>query len=120
MKRTAVILLILTAFTAAAAPGAEVTGKWTGGGKGVTLTFTFTQDGPKLAGTVQTSTGETVAISDGRIEGDKLSFTVYLDEDRSLKLVTTGIVNGGEIELNAKAEGVGFSGGGPLTLKRGR
>jgi len=119
VRRIAATLLILTALsTVVTLARADVTGDWTSGGRGLTLTFTFIQDGSRLTGTVRASTGEIAPVTDGRIEGDKLSFTVNLGEDA--RLLFNGIVKGNEIELNAKADGVGFSGGGSMALKRAR
>ncbi len=120
MQRTAVVVLILVALTAARGFSAEVTGKWVGG-KSVALVFTFRQDGTKLTGEVRATPmpGDApivLPISDGRIDGNHLSFAVTLDED--LKFLCDGIVNGDEIQLNSKAEGPGFSGGNSTLLKR--
>jgi len=120
VKRTTVVVLILVALTAVRGLSAEVTGKWAGG-KSVALVFTFHQDGTKLTGEVQATpmTGTdpiVLPISDGRIDGNRLSFAVTLGEEA--KLLCDGIVNGDKIQLNSKAEGPGFSGGNSIVLKR--
>jgi hypothetical protein len=120
MKRVALVLLILVALTTARGFSAEVTGKWAGG-KSVALVFTFQQDGTKLTGEVQATPMPgadpiVLPISDGRIDGNRLSFAVTLGEQ--LKLLCDGIVNGDEIHMNSKAEGPGFSGGNSTVLKK--
>jgi hypothetical protein len=120
VKLTAVAVLMMTALTGARGLSAEVAGKWAGG-KSLSLVFTFQENGSRLTGEVQAEPvpgAEPIVlpISEGRIEGDRISFTVSLGE--GLKLLCSGIVNGDEIQLNAKAEGPGFSGGNSTVLKR--
>ena len=40
------------------------------------LTFTFKQDGAKLTGTVQGPEGDPIEISNGKVDGNKISFQV--------------------------------------------
>ncbi len=55
---------------------------------------TFTQDGAKLTGTMETRMG-TSPIEKGSIEGAKISFTVMLARgDRSFEMTYHGIVQG--------------------------
>lgn len=120
VKRTTVVFLLLAALTAARGFAADVTGKWVGG-KSLALVFAFRQDGAKLAGEVQATPSPgvgsiTLPISDGRIDGNRLSFAVSLGE--GLKLLCDGVVNGDEIQLSSRAEGPGFSGGNSTVLKR--
>jgi hypothetical protein len=72
--------LILT-LSSASLRAADVTGAWstemkTPDGNSLPLTFTFTQDGVTLTGTVQGPQGDPIAISNGKIDGDKFSFDV--------------------------------------------
>jgi hypothetical protein len=117
MKQLVVTALILGVI-AATAWATDVTGKWIGGGRGIWLTFTFRQEGIKVTGLVKSSTGESIAIVDGRIEDGRLRFTVRIDGEDPLQFVITGTVRGDEMELSAKAEGAGISGGGSMILRR--
>jgi hypothetical protein len=116
------MLAVATAFAA------DVTGTWTAqmngpDGGGMSIAFHFKQDGSKLAGTVDNPMGEPMAISDGKVEGDKISFVVKVDMGGSeMKVSHDGTVNGDEIKLNVKMEGgpEGGPGPGPITLKRSK
>jgi hypothetical protein len=120
----------LLSFVVGSALAADVTGNWTGemggpDGGGMTITFHFKQDGTKLTGTVEGPQGEPVQINDGKVDGDKISFTLKIDfgGGDGMKIIHDGTVNGDEIKLNTKIEG-GPGGGagspGPMTLKRAK
>jgi len=100
-------LLGLLALTALAA---DITGKWTAevpgrGGQTRETTFTFKVDGNVLTGTVSGFRGE-MPISDGKIEGDQISFTQTLEfNGNSIKLVYKGTVSGDEIKFTRTREG---------------
>lgn len=111
----------LVALVSVAAWAADVTGKWTGqmagpNGDGFSLTFNFKQDGTKLTGTVQGPQGDPIEITDGKVEGDKLSFVVTI-EANNMKIMHDGTINGDEIKLNSKTDSGDFPGG-TMTLKR--
>ena len=116
----AAVLMALTPITAHAAT--DLTGTWTGefktpdGGQGFQVSFTFKQDGDKLTGTVQGPQGDPIAISDGKIDGDKFTFKVSFGE---MTITHEGTVNsaGDEIKLNSKSDQADFPGG-EMTLKR--
>ena len=70
--------LVMT-LTAATAMAADVTGTWTADvkapdGNSFQLTFTFKQDGITLTGTVQGAGGDPIAITNGKVDGDKFTF----------------------------------------------
>src|SRR5580698_5527523 len=77
------VLLALAPVAAHAAT--DVSGTWTGsiaapggggGGGDFQISFTFKVDGGKLTGTVQAAQGgqgDPIAISDGKVDGDKVS-----------------------------------------------
>jgi opacity protein-like surface antigen len=114
---------VLMAVLAGAALAADITGKWTGtssmGDNAFTLTFAFKQEGEKLTGTVTGPQGDPLPISDGKVQGDKLSFTVKVDMGgNSMKITHDGVIKGEEITLGTKVEGGQDFGGGPMTLKR--
>jgi hypothetical protein len=115
------------ALTAGTAMAADITGKWTtemrrpDGGEGFTISYDFKQDGTKLTGTVQGPMGDPMTIADGKVEGDKLSFTVSFEgPDGAMKISNSGTIAGEEITLTTKFEGGGFPGGDrpPAVLKR--
>ena len=98
------------ALFAAAASAADVSGKWVAqvpgrGGNTQEVTFNFKVDGSKLTGTTVTPRGEN-EISDGKVEGDQISFTQTLEfNGNSFKLVYTGKVSGDQIEFTREREG---------------
>ena len=96
MKLKLIPCLLLLTLSALAA---EVTGKWTGSIEGpqgqMELTFNFKQDGDKLTGTSQTPMGE-MAISEGKVDGDKITFTVANDQ---FKVLHKGTISGDELKL---------------------
>lgn len=112
-----VLLIILSATLVFAA---DVTGAWNGvvkgpNGDGFQLTFNFKQDGAKLTGTV-TGPGGDIAISDGKVDGDKISFTVSFN---GMTIQHEGVVSGDQIKLTTKTSDPNFPGG-DLTLTRAK
>jgi len=118
----AAVILALSPIAAQAAT--DVTGTWTGsfagpdGGGGMQISFTFKQDGTKLTGTVQGPQGDAMAIANGKIDGDKISFTVAFN---GMTITHEGTVNaaGDEIKLTSKSDQGDFPGG-QMTLKRAK
>jgi hypothetical protein len=116
----AALMMALTPITARAAT--DVSGTWTGefsgpnGGSGFQITFTFKQDGDKLTGTVQGAQGDLIAISDGTVNGDKISFKVSFN---GMTITHEGTINGDEIKLTSKSDQGDFPGG-EMTLKRSK
>jgi hypothetical protein len=106
----------------AARAATDVTGTWTGdmkapdGSAGFTISFTLKQDGVKLTGTVQGPQGDPIAISEGKVDGDKILFNVSFN---GMTIVHEGTVNaaGDEIKLTTKSDQGNFPGG-EMTLKR--
>ena len=96
-------LLALIAAFALTASAADVAGTWkasleTPNGT-FESTFTFKTEGAKLTGTVASQMGES-AISEGKIEGDKVSFAITPDfNGQTVKITYDGVVNGNELKL---------------------
>jgi hypothetical protein len=117
---------ILVLLAAGMALAADVTGKWTGqmsgpDGGGMSISFNFKQDGTKLTGTAEGPGGDPIQIQDGKVEGDKISFTVSFDGGGGeMKIMHEGTVKGDEITLNVKMEGGGEGPNGPMPLKRAK
>jgi hypothetical protein len=116
-KLLCICAVMLMAFTAAPALAANITGTWTGDMKGpdgnrFQLTFTFKQDGAKLTGTVLGPQGDPIAITDGKVDGDKISFTVNVN---GMIITHEGTISGAEIKLTSKSD---QGPAGEMTLKR--
>jgi hypothetical protein len=97
---------------AAKVQAADVTGSWKGGiaspdGGNFQLTFTFKQDGAALTGSSSSPQGGEMAISDGKIDGNKISFKVSFN---GMTIAHEGTVSdsGDEIKLTTKSEGGEF------------
>ena len=108
------ILILSAAAVAMASPPSAVDGHWQGTISGqngdFTLNFTFKADGSKLTGTVETPNGSQT-ISDGKIEGDKLSFKTQFQDN---VIEHEGTLSGDTIQLKVK----GPWGESEMTLKR--
>lgn len=111
MKHRTVIfaaVVVLAAITAALA--ASVDGKWVAqvpgrGGQTREVTFTFKAEGEKLTGTVSGAQGD-MAISDGTVKGDDISFTQTVEvQGNSIKVIYTGKVSGDEMKMTRKRDG---------------
>ena len=117
MKRIAVLALLLAASLCAA----DINGKWKGTAEGpngaIERTFNFKVDGSKLTGETESEMMGKATISDGKIEGDNISFTINANfQGNEMKLAYKGKLVGDQIKLS-----VDFGGGGQTieyTLKR--
>jgi hypothetical protein len=118
----AALMMTLTPITARAAT--DVSGAWAGeikspdGSAGFQISFTFKQDGDKVTGSVQGAQGEPIVISEGKIDGDKITFKVAFN---GMTISHEGTVNaaGDEIKLTSKSDQGNFPGG-EMTLKRAK
>jgi hypothetical protein len=107
MKKRVVLLCALLALSSLAALAADVTGKWTseamgrGGKGGGTQTFTLKQDGSALTGTVQGGRGPAGEITNGKVDGDNVSFEVTREfNGNSMTIKYSGTVSGGSMKLS--------------------
>jgi hypothetical protein len=97
------------------AVAADISGIWTGqapGRNGETedVTFQFKQKGATLTGKLY-GDGEDLAIADGKLEGDVISFSVTLRSgSNERKLLYSGTVNGAQMHLTRKRENPGPTG----------
>ena len=100
-------MAVLLAMTASAA---DVSGKWMAqvpgrGGQTRDTTFNLKADGDKLTGTMTGPQGD-VAIKDGMISGDNISFKVALEfNGNAIVLVFKGVVSGDQIKFTRGREG---------------
>lgn len=99
----------------------DMTGTWTGqmktpDGNNFTLTFVFKQDGTKLTGTVAGPEGDPLAVENGKVDGDKFSFSVSFN---GATITHTGTIAGDEIKMSSKSDSGDFP---PMqmTLKRSK
>lgn len=113
MKSTTLLCVcLLGLFGVLALQAADVTGKWTAevpsrGGELRTTTFLFKQAGAQLTGTM-TSFDRDIPIEDGKVEGDRVSFTVTLSfGGNEMKFLYKGTVSGNEIKFTREREGSG-------------
>jgi hypothetical protein len=126
-KLTLTFCAIALMMAAGTAMAADASGTWVGqtggaGGGGMTITFHFKQDGAKLTGTVDVPQADPVPIGDGKVDGNKVSFTLKIEfGGETMKITHEGAFAGDEMKLNTKMEGGPASGtGGPLTLTRSK
>jgi hypothetical protein len=106
-------LFALFAISALAALAADITGNWKATAEGpngaIERTFHFKQDGSKLTGDTESSFTGKSTITDGKVEGDNVSFTITADlGGQSMKISYTGKVAGNEIKLKSEAGGNSF------------
>jgi hypothetical protein len=112
MKKFAITTLVLCA-AALIAFAASIDGKWTSemtfGERTVKNTYNLKSDGSKLTGTIETSFGEqsrSTEIKDGKIDGDKFSFSaVQRGKQGERTVVYEGTVEGDELKGTMKPEG---------------
>jgi hypothetical protein len=103
MTFTRVFLLLALACSVLAA---DFAGKWKAtmrppdGGEAMEILFTFKVEGSTVTGTVSGPMGE-VAISDGKIEGETLTFKAGPDEN--MQMVHKATISGNEMKI--KVEG---------------
>ncbi len=107
-------------FSTLMALAADISGAWSGqmagpgGGDGFALSFTFKQEGMTLTGTVAGPQGDPIAISDGKVDGDKVSFSISFN---GMTFKHEGTISGEEIKMTMKSEGGDFPGG-SFTIKK--
>lgn len=100
---------IVAAVFALTASAADVAGTWkasveTPNGN-FESTFVFKVDGTKLTGTVTSQMGE-APISEGKVDGDKVSFALNREfNGQSFKITYDGTVNGNEMKLTVHFPG---------------
>jgi len=96
---------------AASAFAADIDGKWKGSidtpmGP-IEVGFTFKADGVALTGTTTGPDGMEVKITNGKIEGDKISFDVAIDfGGMPFTINYSGVVKGADLALKAEVFGM--------------
>jgi hypothetical protein len=96
-----------------------VAGKWTGeqpgrgGNPGQPITLELKVSGSTVTGTMKTGDGDPVQISDGKVDGMKVSFTTSINRGgNDFQIMYSGEVNGDELTLMRQGGGGGGGGGG--------
>ena len=98
-------LTIVLLLVAGLAFGADVDGKWTGSiagmdGNNITIGYTFKADGTALTGSTTCPDGKDIAIKEGKIDGNKISFSVTFDfGGKEMKLEYKGVVSADQTKL---------------------
>jgi hypothetical protein len=114
MKTRASLLGILgVLLVSASAFAAPVDGKWTGmidtPMGPVNVAFTFKADGAMLAGTTTGPDGNETPIKNGKVDADKISFSVDLDfGGMAITLEYKGVVSADQIKMTADFMGMPF------------
>jgi hypothetical protein len=100
------LLLAISVFAA------DVDGKWTGSistpNGDFPQTFNFKADGAMLNGSLEFMPGMEIPITEGKVDGNNISFTVNLDFGMPFKITYTGVVSGSELKVKADANGMPF------------
>jgi len=112
------VFMLVTCF----AFSADVDGKWTAEmdmmGTPMVLNFNFKADGDKLTGTTgPEGMGPETGISEGKIDGNNISFVVVVDMGMEMRISYKGTVEGSEIKLNMD---MGMGDPMQLTLKKAK
>ena len=118
-------LVVVAALFVAAASAADIGGNWKGTAEnqGATIerTFVFHVDGAKLTGETTSEMMGKSTITDGKIDGDNISFTITANfQGNEMKMNYKGKVTGDTIKLSVDFAGGGGGGGQTieLTLKK--
>lgn len=104
MKLKSLALTLLLA--AAPAFAADIDGKWTGSietpGGTMSLNYSFKAEGANLSGTTSGPDGKAIPIKNGKIEGNKVSFSLDLDFGQGpVTFNYTGVVSPTELKLHS-------------------
>jgi hypothetical protein len=95
----ALLLMALPAFAA------DVNGKWSGAidtpNGPVQVSFVFKVDGPTLSGSTTGPDGNSLMLKNGKVDGDKISFSIDVNFGPDPTTFNyTGVVTGSEIKLH--------------------
>jgi hypothetical protein len=108
MTKRLICVLSLLLVLASGVLAADISGKWVAqvpgrGGNTQETTFTFKAAGATLTGSMSGRQAE-MPISDGKINGDNISFTVKIDRGgQTMTMNYTGTVAGNEIKMKREA-----------------
>ena len=125
MTKKLLFVLTILLIASFALMAADVSGKWTyegpgrGGNPGRPVTITLKADGSTLTGTMPAGGrgggGDPIAITDGKIDGNNISFTVKRDMGGNTMITKyEGTVGGDELKLKITRNG---QDGAPVTTE---
>ena len=108
--RTLAVILVLCTLSAFAA---DVDGKWSGAistpNGDFPVSYTLKADGAKLTGTLINGDGSSVPLTDGKVDGANITFTVTIDfGGMPLVFNYKGVVTAAEIKLSTDFMGMPF------------
>ena len=106
-------LLIAMLLCTASAFAADVDGKWIGTlatpNGDINIAYEFKADGTALTGSTTGPDGTQLPIKDGKIDGNKITFTVTIAfGDMSFDMAYSGVVSPEQIALTADFAGMPF------------
>jgi len=110
MTKKTFLLAVASAVLALSAAAADVTGKWIAQVPGRDnqtreVVFNFKADGAKLSGTMSGPQGADIAISDGKVDGDSIAFSVKLEfNGNSMVRNYTGTASGDEMKMKSQTQ----------------
>lgn len=109
MKLRSILLAFL--LMAGSCVAADVDGKWSGTlsmqGSEFPVNFTFKADGGTLTGSTTGPDGGEIKISNGKVDGNNITFSVNFDfGGMPLTISYTGVLNGQEIKLTMDIQGM--------------
>jgi hypothetical protein len=115
LKALACALLLV----AAPAFAADIDGKWTGSlatdNGPVELSYVFKADGKTLSGSTMGPDGSSIALKNGTINGDKITFSIDVDFGGGpTTFMYTGVMTPAEIKLHTEFMGMPID----FTLKK--
>ena len=115
MKRLLVLPLLLALLLAGTAAAAGIAGKWKGKADTpagpVERTFVFKVDGNKVTGETTSSMLGKSTITDGKVEGDKVTFSITAKlGDNEMKIDYKGTISGDQIKLTSSTAANGAQG----------
>jgi hypothetical protein len=120
------MLTVLFVLVAGFAYAADIDGKWDGevagmGGEPMKISYTFKADGNTLTGTTKGMDGQDISIKEGKIDGNKFSYSLDLGMGQPMKF--KGEVKGDTIEIKMEMGDMGGGGMGempPTILKKAK
>ena len=118
MTKKLILPAVLLLGISGTALAAEIDGKWTAEVKGrrgtVTQTLSLTSSGNNLSGSLEGGRGNAVDISDGKLDGNKVSFKVVreFNGNQFTQQYTGTLSDAGELNLTVSMSGGGRRGGG--------
>jgi hypothetical protein len=102
-------LFALLALLSVPAFAANIDGKWTGSidtpNGPVQLTYVFASKGTELTGTAAGPDGNATPLEHGKIEGDKVSFSLTFNFGQTMTFAYTGTLSGKELKLHSDMGG---------------